>query len=110
MPITLNMNVIAAHPEHISIYKLCIAGVGFLRDGKYQFISHEGGYIGSAPVYRVEPFIAFMKRRFGLKGDPYPMESYDITRPLTYGWQGLVDVPTIERWMNELFDNPVELV
>ena len=48
----LKIAAITNHPEHMAIYKLCFAGVGFYKGGSYEFYSHEGDYIGTAPAYR----------------------------------------------------------
>lgn len=112
MTIRLDMEKIEAHPEHMALYKLCIAGVGFNKRGHstYEFISHDGDFIGVAPTYRVQTFIAFMKRRFGLTICPYPMDHrYDVQRPVTYGWHGIVPSELIQQWMDELFHNPIKL-
>lgn len=109
MTIRLNVEKIAVSPEHMAIYKLCLAGVGFYNNGRYEFISHNGDYIGEAPVYRVEPFLSYMKRNFGIRRDRYPRNRYETQWPITFGFQGLVEHEIIQQWMDELFKTPIVL-
>ncbi len=106
----LKLESIAQSPEHMALYKLTIAGVGFLQPQKkrYEFFSHDGDFIGSAPIYRVEPFVAFMKRNFDILRDEFLVGP---TEPpaLTYAWRDLVDHETMSSWMNELYANPITL-
>lgn len=97
------------HSEHIAPYKLTIAGVGFYQTDRIVFTSHYGDYIGSAPIFRIEPFICFMKRRLGLIPDKYPMDYGETQRPITYGWQNLIPIEQLETWMEDLSKNPIEL-
>lgn len=106
---TLKLEALQNHPEHIAPYKLCIAGVGFLRDGFYEFFSHYGDFIGKAPIYRIEPFVAYMKKNFGLKRDEYPRHRDDEVRPITFGWQNLIEFSIVEEWMEELREKPIVL-
>jgi hypothetical protein len=106
----LKLDAIAQSPEHLALYKLTIAGVGFLQSAskRYDFYSHEGDFIGSAPIYRVEAFVAFMKRNFGVARNDYP--AYQNEPPaLTYGWHDLVEWETVEAWMGDLFNSPITL-
>jgi hypothetical protein len=106
----LKLESIAHSPEHMALYKLTIAGVGFLQPQKkrYEFFSHEGDFIGSAPIYRVEPFVAFMKRNFHILRDEFLVGPTDPPA-LTYAWRDLVDHETMSSWMNELYANPITL-
>ncbi|PZR93521.1 MAG: hypothetical protein DI537_10400 [Stutzerimonas stutzeri] len=106
----LKLASIARSPEHMALYKLTIAGVGFLnaRNKRYEFFSHDGDFIGSAPIYRVEPFVAFMKRNFDILRDSFPTEPGEPPA-LTYGWRDLVDYDTMCSWMAELFAKPITL-
>lgn len=106
----LKLDAIAQSPEHLALYKLTIAGVGFLqpRTRRYDFFSHDGDFIGSAPIYRVEPFVAFMKRNFDILRDEFPVGNGEPPA-LTYGWRDLVDCKTMSSWMDELFSNPITL-
>lgn len=106
----LKLDSIAQSPEHMALYKLTIAGVGFLQPEKkrYEFYSHDGDFIGSAPIYRVEPFVAFMKRNLDILRDEFPVGCNEPPA-LTYGWRDLVDHETICSWMDELFTNPITL-
>lgn len=106
----LKLDAISQSPEHLALYKLTIAGVGFLQSAskRYDFYSHEGDFIGSAPIYRVEPFVAFMKRNFDILRDEYPVGRNELPA-LTYGWRDLVDWETVQTWMGDLCNNPITL-
>jgi hypothetical protein len=107
----LNMEKIESNRAHVDLYKLCIAGVGFMSDDfqRYNFYSHNGDYIGSAPTYMVQPFTSYLKRNLGIIADKYPMEFGDRCRPLTYGCQNLIEWSIVEKWMNDLSDKPIHL-
>lgn len=107
----LKIAAITNHPEHMAIYKLCFAGVGFYKGGSYEFYSHEGDYIGTAPAYRVQCFVAFMKRNFGVYVCKYPIDYKETTeRPITYGWYDIIDFDIVHQWMEELAENPIILL
>lgn len=106
----LKLDAISQSPEHLALYKLTIAGVGFVQSSskRYEFFSHEGDFIGSAPIYRIEPFVAFMKRNFDILRDEYPVGRNE-PQALTYGWRDLVDYQTVKTWMDDLFHTPITL-
>lgn len=90
---------------------LLIAGVGVFRDnGKVEFYSHAGDYIGSAPKQTVEHMIHTLKR----KGVNRSMGSYWGRQFLKFGGvtyigEELVHPLTIMRWMNYYFEYPIEI-
>lgn len=109
--VKLKLDAIQAAPDSFSLYQLTIAGVGFKAKSnkRYNFYSHDGEYIGSAPTVTVESFISFMRRNFGIVGDPYPMNRGDENRPITFGWQDLIPRNVQAEWMEQLTLTPKEL-
>lgn len=109
----LRMDAIASNPEHLALYQLTIAGVGFMHENrhKYEFYSHEGDYIGCAPTYRVQAFVAYMRRNFAVERCAYAHQHTGNTldTPLTYGYLNLVDCELVERWMQDLWKSPITL-
>lgn len=112
----LRLDAIANHPDHIALYKLTIAGVGFMHHDRryYEFFSHEGDFIGRAPTYRVQAFVAFMRRNFGVNRCDYPCDRgetawHQVDFPLTYGFHDLVEYETIVQWMHDLWQSPITL-
>lgn len=107
----LNLEAIKSHPDHLALYKLTIAGVGFMHahHHKYDFYSHAGDFIGTVPTYRVQAFVAFMRRNFGLDRSPMPQTANGVDMPLTYIDHALVEPEIVDEWMDELWQSPITL-
>jgi hypothetical protein len=80
---------------------LMIAGVGVLRNGKYEFISHMGDYIGSAPISVIENMICVLRRK-GIE----PTKPY---HGITYILANLAPTVQVNRWIHYYFEYPIEI-
>lgn len=88
---------------------LMIAGVGVLReDHRYEFFSHHGDYIGSAPKTSVEHMIHVLRRR-GIERSREYSNFYQGNPGITYINENLVHQNTVVRWIHYLFEYPIEI-
>lgn len=115
MTVRLKLDAFENDKTQQSLLKLTVAAVGFHKKNRetgkyfYEFYTHGGDYAGSSPVHYVASFICYMRNHVGLSICDYPMHT-DTHRPVTFGWHpDLVEQETVERWMEELHQTPIQL-